>query len=158
MLVLCAAYALLMFHIVWSRRRREACQPAEFSLEKYRPMERLLSAGDYEFVEVTPGFRPALMRRLEARRARIVRGYLRSLSEDFDRISTLARMCLAESEVDRPDLSAELVRQRIQFARMMLVLRCQLAFSGVRGLNVWPLMSAVQSVHQQLRSLTVAVP
>lgn len=157
MLALCAAYALLMFRVVQGRRQPAACPPAEFSIEKYRPMERLLSSGDYDFVEVTPGFRPALMRRLETSRARIVRGYLSSLSADFHRVYKLATICLAESEVDRPDLVAELMRQRVQFTRLMLVLRLKLAFTGVRGLDARPVVEAVQSAQQQLRSLTVAV-
>src|SRR5438105_538368 len=56
------------------------------SLDKYRPMERLLQEDDFRFLANQPGFSPQLGRRFRTERRRIFRGYLRNLRKDFARI------------------------------------------------------------------------
>src|SRR5579863_76704 len=58
----------------------------ELSVERYRPMMRLLDGGDVEFLRTQPGFTPMMVTRLRIQRCKIFRGYLRSLTGDFNRV------------------------------------------------------------------------
>ena len=71
------------------------------SLEKYRPMERLLQEGDFRFLAAQPGFSPRLGRRFRTERRRIFRGYLRNLRMDFARLSLALRVLIVHSVEDR---------------------------------------------------------
>ena len=55
----------------------------ELSLERYRPMMRLLDPDDLEFLRSQPGFTWRMASRLRAQRCQLFRSYLRSLDEDF---------------------------------------------------------------------------
>ena len=52
----------------------------ELSIERYRPMMRLLDGGDLEFLRSQPGFTPRMATKLRAQRCQIFRGYLRCLN------------------------------------------------------------------------------
>ncbi len=57
-----------------------------FSVSKYRPMERLLSEEYFEFLVSQEGYEPKIGKRLRSERRRIFRGYLRSIRRDFQRL------------------------------------------------------------------------
>src|SRR5579864_5197895 len=61
----------------------------ELSVERYRPMMRLLDEADFEFLAAQPGMDRKSIRQLRLQRVRIFRGYLRDLNTDF------ACVCLA---------------------------------------------------------------
>src|SRR5688500_7728052 len=84
----------------------------KFSVARYRPMERLLSDDDYEFLSAQPGYDPSIARRLKSERRQIFRIYLRHLSEDFSRLHHAARLMLIYSPEDRPELARTLMLQR----------------------------------------------
>ena len=52
----------------------------DLSVERYRPMLRLLDERDIEFLRSQPGFTPRMAARLRAQRTQIFRGYLRNLA------------------------------------------------------------------------------
>src|SRR5688572_20360045 len=74
-----------------------------FSVTRYRPMERLLSKEDFEFLASQPGYDPGMSRKLRAERRRIFRSYLRQLRIDFIRLHQVARLLVLYSPEDRPD-------------------------------------------------------
>ena len=43
----------------------------ELSIERYRPMMRLLDSGDIEFLRAQPGFTPKMVTKLRAQRCQI---------------------------------------------------------------------------------------
>src|SRR5205807_919477 len=88
----------------------------EFSIAKYRPMQRLLSERDYEFLAMQSGFTPDIARRLRAERRKIFRAYLRSLVRDFNRISAAARELVAHAPEDHSELAGQLLRYQVMFA------------------------------------------
>src|SRR5262245_16680081 len=90
------------------------------SLEKYRPMERLLQEDDFRFLAAQPGFSPQLGRRFRTERRKIFRGYLRNLRRDFRRLSAAFRILIVHSVEDRGDLAASLMRMRVMFGLGML--------------------------------------
>ena len=86
-----------------------------FSIEAYRPMERLFDETDFEFLASQPGYDPSIARKLRAERRRIFRGYLRCLISDFNRLVHLAQLAMVHSSEDRPDLARAIFRLRLNF-------------------------------------------
>lgn len=128
---------------------------AGFSLEKYRPMDRLLCSEDYEFLSAQPGFSLAIARKLQAQRRRIFRHYLRCIGRDFDRLYTTTKLLMLHSAHDRPDLAITLLKQRLTFRYAMAMVHCRLALQGL-GLgtvDVRGLVNALQAMRDQLRTL-----
>jgi hypothetical protein len=98
----------------------------ELSVDRYRPMMRLLDDSDLEFLRSQPGFTPRMASRLRARRSQVFRGYLRRLSADFHRVCTAVKVLMLQSKRDRPDLAAVLVRQQALFALGMAMVQARL--------------------------------
>lgn len=165
LIVLTAAFLLLFRRLASpsSAALPEGEWLASFSLEKYRPMERLFAPEDYEFLAAQPGFTPALARRLRAERRRIFRRYLRSLSRDFDRFYKATRLLLLTAEDDRSELALALFKQRLSFRMALASVHAQLALQtlGLGTVRVHGLVKALEAMRQQLRTLAaqpVAVP
>ena len=125
------------------------------SLEKYRPMERLLLEDDFRFLASQPGFSPQLGRRLRADRRRIFRGYLRNLKRDFSRVSLALQTLILHSVEDQGDLAASLTRQRLMFAVGMLAVegRLLLHAAGVGKVDVRGLIESLETMQGQIRLL-----
>jgi hypothetical protein len=123
------------------------------SLEKYRPMERLLQGDDFRFLAGQPGFSPQLGRRFRTERRKIFRGYLRNLRKDFNRLSSAFRILVVHSVEDRGDLAASLVRMRVMFALGMLAVegRLLLHASGVGVVDVSGLVASLDTMQTQMR-------
>lgn len=129
---------------------------SNFSLEKYRPMERLFLPQDYEFLSSQPGFTPRLIRRLQAERRKIFRRYLRRLSRDFDRLQAAIKLLMLDSAQDRSDLAITLFRQRLRFYYALATVHCGLALQtlGLGTVDARGLVSALAAMRDQLRALS----
>jgi hypothetical protein len=128
---------------------------SDFSIARYRPMERLFLEEDYDFLAAQPGFHPRIYKKLQAERRRVFRHYLRSLRRDFDRLSAAAKFLLLNSPSDRPDLAKILLKQRLtfQYAMATVELRLLLQGVGVGTVDVRRLVDVVESMREQLRHL-----
>jgi len=104
----------------------------EQSLERYRPLAQLLSEDDLESLRSRPGFTPHMIAGLRAQRCQIFRGYLRGLSQDFERVCVALRIVLVQSGHDRPDLASTLLREQWRFAVNMFAV-CGLSFTAGGG-------------------------
>lgn len=93
------------------------------SCRTYKPMLRLLSEDDFQFVASSP----ALRKQLRARRRQIFRSYLRCLARDYSRLFSGVRWIMVNSNVDRPDLAILLSRQRRAFALALCRIEWKLA-------------------------------
>lgn len=136
---------------------------SEFSVAKYRPMERLFLEEDYDFLAAQPGFHPRISRKLQAERRRVFRHYLRCLRRDFDRLSTTAKLLLLQAQEDQPELAHGLLKQRFTFSCAMYMVQCRLALQplGLGTVDVRGLVDAVEGMRDQLRHLAAgqaAVP
>ena len=112
----------------------------------YKPMLRLLSEDDMQFVAASP----ALRKHLRARRRQIFRSYLRCLARDYSRLFGGVRWIMVNSNVDRPDLAILLSRQRRAFALAMCRIEWKLAlhaagFEHVK-LDVSVMVSALENL------------
>src|SRR5581483_2776983 len=99
----------------------------ELSIERYRPMLRLLDTDELRTLRSDPGFTPEAMAKLRAERCRIFRDYLRSLRADFKRVCAALKMLMAQASKDRPDLASTLLRSQVQFAFASAVVEVRLA-------------------------------
>ena len=99
---------------------------SELSVERYRPMLRLLDESDLRFLRRQPGFDRGMARRLRRQRCQIFRGYLNSLSDDYRKMCGTLRVLMVNSAVDRPDLAAALTRKQSEFRLCMLRARWRL--------------------------------
>lgn len=126
-----------------------------FSLEKYRPMERLFLAEDFAFLSSQPGFTPKLARRLRSERRKIFRRYLRSLSRDFDRLYAAIKLLMLDSAQDRPDLALALFKQRLMFRYALAAVHCRLVLQtlGLGTVDARGLVSVVRAMRDQLQAL-----
>ena len=123
------------------------------SLEKYRPMERLLQEDDFRFLAAQPGFSPQLGRRFRTERRRIFRSYLRNLRRDFSRLSSAFRILIVHSVEDRGDLAKSLMRIRVMFAFGMLAVEGRLLMhaAGMGAINVSGLVASLDTMQAQMR-------
>ena len=130
----------------------------DLSLDRYRPMLRMLDGGDIEFLRSQPGFTPGMATKLRAQRTQIFRGYLRSLESDFTRVCSAIKLVMLQSMQDRPELAEALIRQQITFACSMLSVRMRLLLyrSGVCSVDVTGLVKLFDSMRVELRSLVPA--
>jgi hypothetical protein len=128
---------------------------AELSVERYRPMLRLLDERDLEFLRSQPGFSPRMEAKLRAQRCQIFRGYLRGLEADFRRVCTAVKLLMLQSELDRPDLASALIQQQASFALGMVMVKVRLVLYlwGFSGVNVSDLIKRFDAMRLELWSL-----
>ena len=123
-----------------------------FSLENYAPMERLLDASDFRFLEAQPGYTPSMGKRLLAERRKIFSEYLRLLIRDFNQLHYFARLMLVHAAQDRPELARELFRQQIRFYFAVCFVRCKVALYplGWTAVDVPKLLHALEQMRNQI--------
>ncbi len=158
--VLAAIAFFFLFRRLVARERKETADLGlewcrDFSAANYRPMERLFSEADYEFLAAQPGFSPKIRRKLHVERQRLFRTYLRCLSRDFDRLFAVAKLLLLHAPQDRPDLARALLKHRVFFWYAMAAVECRLLLHqlGIGKVDVQPLVSALERLRDQLRLL-----
>src|ERR1700683_4100357 len=105
------ALAVALFLLVRKMAFNGSCVPLtaewidELSMERYRPMLRLLDSGDLEFLRSQPGFNSQMVSKLRVQRCQIFLGYLRCLNLDFKRVCAAIKILMLQSQLDRPDLA-----------------------------------------------------
>lgn len=131
---------------------------AELSTERYRPMMRLLDGSDLEFLASQPGFTPKLASRVRKDHCRAFRGYLRWLQTDFQAVCWAIKALMLQSQTDRPDLAALLLRSQFAFARGVLQVRLRVALYsyGMGSVSVGDLLKQFDGMRLELRNLTPA--
>ncbi len=131
----------------------------ELTVERYRPMMRLLDTGDLAFVRSQPGFTPRLESALRNQRCRLFRDYLRLLETDFGRVSMALKVLMLQSRYDRPDLASAIVRHQLAFAFGITLVRIRLAFFrlGLGAVDASILVKTFDAMRLELRSLTPAI-
>jgi len=160
--VLAVGAFFLLFRHILARNKNPAASPEwcrDFSIARYRPMERLFVEEDYDFLASHPGFHPGISRKLRAERRRIFRHYLRCLRRDFDRLLAAAKLVLVHAAKDRPELATLLFKQRLVFQYAMFMVEVRLGFQalGLGTVDVRGLVASLESMRDQLRMLTQLV-
>ncbi|HKE22905.1 MAG TPA: hypothetical protein VKB88_10980 [Bryobacteraceae bacterium] len=127
----------------------------ELSVERYRPMLRLLDGKDLEFLRAQPGFTPTMEKQLRRQRCQVFRAYLRSLSLDFRRVSAAIKLLMLYSNNDRSDLAGALLHHQLVFGLSFLQVECAVLLYrwGLCDVNVGDLMKIFDMTRVELRSL-----
>jgi hypothetical protein len=125
---LCAAYLALLRQVTSARDGLPITTEwiNELSIERYRPMMRLLDQQETELLESQPGFTPQRAARLRRQRCQVFREYLHDLRGDFGRVSMAMGVLMTQSRHDRPDLARALIQRRLVFAMGLAVIRMRL--------------------------------
>lgn len=127
----------------------------ELSVDRYRPMLRLLDGSDMAFLRTQPGCNPQMLSRLRRQRCQIFLGYLECLNSDFQRTCSALKVLMFQSRYDRPDLASALLRAEVEFTKGMLVARCRVALYrlGLSGVDVTGLVRLFDGMRVELRTL-----
>lgn len=125
------------------------------SVERYRPMLRLLADEDLDFVQADNHLRKVL----RSRRRQLFRSYLRCLARDYSLLLAGIRSVMVQSGIDRPDLARALARNRALFAITMYKVELRLALHavGVGKVDISGLVDTLEALRTQLSVLS-AVP
>lgn len=120
----------------------------EFSIAKYRPMLRLLSEDDFEFLSTQAGFDPKIAKQLRAERRKIFRAYLRNMIHDFHRLQLSAKMLAAYGSADRSQMASNLVGLEIRFMAAIALVQVRLAMHtvGIGTVDVQKLVGSLESL------------
>lgn len=124
-----------------------------FSVADYRPMERLFSEADFEFIKTQPGYHPSMPRRLRSERRKLFHGYLRKLTGDFNGIHAAATLMVLSSQQDRPDLALLMMKQKLKFAFATLMIQKRLLFHtvGLGTVDARKLVASVEAMRAEIR-------
>lgn len=127
----------------------------ELSVERYRPMSRLLDDAELRFLCSHSDITPKLAAQFRRQRSAIFRGYLRSLTIDFERVLAALKLLMAHATTDRPDLASVLIRSQVSFAGSMILIQVQLMLYdfGIGQVNVAHLLSTFERTRLELRTL-----
>jgi len=127
----------------------------DFSISKYRPMLRLLSEDDYEFLASQAGYQGKIASQLRMERRKVFRAYLRNLVRDFHRLQQVAKMMALYSSQDRPDFTAALLKQRVTFSLAVAAVRVRLVLHtvGIGAVDVRNLIGSLD--HMRLKVETM---
>jgi hypothetical protein len=137
-----------------SLRLAENSTPTLVSADRYRPMLRLLSDDDMEFV----GANSSLKRTLRSRRRELFRSYLRCLMRDYAQLLGGVRAVMVRSGVDRPDLAQALAKNRVLFVIAVCKVEYRLALHtvGVGTVDITGLVDALEALRGQVNVLSAA--
>jgi hypothetical protein len=137
-------------------RVAEGGAPAVVSADRYRPMLRLLSDEDLEFVARNSSLR----RTLRSRRRELFRSYLRCLTRDYAHLLAGVRAIMLRSGMDRPDLAQALAKNRVLFVMAIckVEMRLTLHAVGVGKVDISVLVDALEALRSQVNVLGAAAP
>lgn len=153
----CVTVVLAFAGVVWLRVRtgsefgsREWEDALSFSIDRYRPMERLLCLDDAEFLRNQPGFESSMLVSLRRDRRRVFRSYLRSIRRDFEGLYLAARQSVLLNELNNTGLLQAVIRQRMlfYFAFGLVEARLALYTLGLGTVDVRPVLDLVEAMRQ----------
>jgi len=132
----------------------ECLPPSKNVAGRYRPMVRLLSDEDIEFVA---GNKIAV-RTLRSERRKLFRRYLACLTKDYARLLAGIRMVMVQSGVDRPDLANALAKNRVLFALAICRVEYRLALhaAGIGTVDISGLVDAFDTLREQVGRFATA--
>jgi len=158
-ILLCLAFAGVIYRLAL-RVDQSGCGPEwleEFSMERFAPMERLLDPVDIEFVKSQPGYRPSIGDRLIRERKQAFAGYLRLLTEEFNKLMSVGRWMVVHSSEDRTAFAKALRRQHVRFYLAMFAAHCRLALYPMAQsrIDVRGLVNSMAGLHREIQNLAL---
>lgn len=153
-LIVCGAIFLLFALKMRSLRSAGTGSVSFLRADRYRPMLRLLSNDDLEFVSANVNLQKALR---TTRRA-VFRGYLRCLTRDYAHLLAGVRQAMVQSGTDRPDLARALAKNRVLFAIAVCKIEVSLALhaAGIGSVRISGLVDALETLRGQVGVFSTA--
>lgn len=136
----------LVFRLFLYRQFKPDLSLKDFSLARYQPMVRLLSADDLEFLASQPGSRPKILTQLKRDRRRIFRMYLRELAGDFQALHAEARKIAADSPEQHSELVGTLLAQQVTFWKAIAAIELRLMLPRTSGMDISELIASVEAL------------
>ena len=123
----------------------------------YGPMRRLLDPAECQYL-LKNGVSKDVIKSMRKSRRKLYRLYLRTLVQDFDRITNGLKLVQVSSYTNRPDLATFLMRQKVMFYRNVLLAEFSLALhtSGFECVPQVDLLGPLEMLRAQLRQLIPA--
>jgi hypothetical protein len=136
--------------------RTEVSGSAPAPALRYKPLRRLFSEDDFDYLSRQPGFEPGMLRQLRKRRARVFEGYLRQMQRDFEQLHRSLRSLTARAAHDRPEIARALLEQQLMFRLTMVRAEMRLAFyrMGARPVDLGPLIDVLENMQTQVHRLS----
>jgi len=130
----------------------------DLSVDRYRPMLRMLNEEDFRMLRAQPGFTPRMAAIARRQRCRIFRGYLGSLRGDYQRICLALKLLMLQAGEDRADLASALVRSQLAFTYGMAMVRIHLLLFrfGIGTVDMASLLKVFDGLRLELRSMVPA--
>ena len=151
-----AGILLLYFQYRAVRRRTRTLNADwlyQLSVDRYRPMLRLLDDHDFRLLRSQPGFTADMVKRVRLQRCQIFRQYLAALNSDFKQVVRAVNLLSAQSQQDRPDPGRLLLCMQILFALGIALAHVRLVFYrwGLARVDITSLVGMFDLVRQRLR-------
>lgn len=130
----------------------------ELSIERYRPMLRLLDDGELRSLCSQYGITPRVAAELRRQRRQIFRGYLRGLAVDFNRVCMALKLLMLQASTDRPDLASALIRSQVAFNCGVVLVQARLVLHtcGIGTADITSLLKLFDGMRIELRTLLPA--
>jgi hypothetical protein len=155
--LLLAAFGALAWQVMPQVQVPHGAEPGSLpviSADRYRPMLRLLSDDDLNFVSANANLRKTL----RTRRRELFRAYLRCLTRDYAHLLAGVRYAMVQSGLDRPDLARALAKNRTLFVLAIYKVEFRLALHavGMGKVEISGLVEAIESLRSQVSVLSAA--
>ncbi len=139
--------------IVLSSYGSDASFLDNFSVQKYRPMLRLATQMDRQYL--TAAHSPTLASCYRKIQKGLLREYLRDAAKDFNRLYAIANAKCLKAAADPGDLSMALFEQQMTFILLVWGIEARLLVDGVLpfALDMKPLLGSIEGLVQQTRQL-----
>ncbi len=131
-----------------------------FSPSRYKPMEKLLSRKELDFIQSHPCFSTDSLKRIRAERRSIFRKYIKMMCADFHQLTNAIRHIMVQSTETRPELAKALVRAQLLFTLTIVLLEARLILQAT-GFDMLTVSSArlihvLEQMQGEWQSLSVA--
>lgn len=129
----------------------QAGVPGDDTPDRYRPLVRLLTSGDEDFLRQHVAC-ARLAAQWKRSQRRIVRLYLKEVAVDFQTLHRQARILVAQAPEQYADLLPLLFKQQLVFWRALLwiELRLFLGGTGLPRVNPETLVGALEAVRREI--------
>ena len=127
----------------------------ELSIERYRPMMRLLDRAELRFLQTQHDWDRKQLDEFRSGRIRLFRQYLKRLNADFSSVCMALKIVMMQSDIDRPDLGTTLLHSQLRFALGMVAIQVRLAFYafGIGRVETAGLLSLFDHMRLELRQI-----
>ena len=130
----------------------------ELSVERYRPMLRLLNQEDVHFLRTQPVFCQADGDQVPHSTLSTLPRVFEAPGQRFRRICSALKVLIVQSRQDRPDPASLLLRNQITFTYRMMMVQARLACyrHGFGNVDVTGLVKLFDGMRLELRTLVPA--